>query len=265
MTVTTSAPAPAYARTIAGSGPGLLVAHGAGGSVDANYGPILDRLAADHTVVGVDYPGTGGTPRSTGPLDLDELADQLVAAADAAGLDRFAVSGYSLGGPVALRVAARHPERVTALILTATFPRADHTLRLTGQLWRELFLLGDRDRLALFMAPKALSPAALNGLSEADLAATLKGTGESAPDGTAEHLALIDDVDVRGDLAGIAVPTLVVSTTQDQLVPPSLHREVAAGIPGARLAELTSGHLPFVETPAEWARLITDFLAEHGA
>ncbi|WP_373319876.1 MULTISPECIES: alpha/beta fold hydrolase [Streptomyces] len=51
---------------------------------------------------------------------MDELADQLVAAAVAEGLDTFVLHGYSLGGPIAIRAAARHPERVTALILTAT-------------------------------------------------------------------------------------------------------------------------------------------------
>jgi pimeloyl-ACP methyl ester carboxylesterase len=59
---------PALARTVRGSGPGLALAHGAGGSIERNYGPILDHLAAGHTVVGVDYPGTGDTPRSDTPL-----------------------------------------------------------------------------------------------------------------------------------------------------------------------------------------------------
>lgn len=51
-----------YARHTRGSGPGLLLAHGAGGGIEANYGPIMEGLAARHTVVGVDYPGTGDTP-----------------------------------------------------------------------------------------------------------------------------------------------------------------------------------------------------------
>lgn len=65
-------PEATFARTVLGSGPGLALAHGAGSSVAGTYGPILDGLAAHHTVVGVDYPGSGDTPRSATPLSLDE-------------------------------------------------------------------------------------------------------------------------------------------------------------------------------------------------
>ena len=61
-------PAATLSRTAFGSGPGLVLAHGAGGSVAANFGPVLDGLAADRTVVGVDYPGSGDTPRANTPL-----------------------------------------------------------------------------------------------------------------------------------------------------------------------------------------------------
>src|SRR3954454_779935 len=126
---------PPFARPRPGSGPGLLLAHGAGSSLAGTYGPILEALAAHHTLVGIDYPGSGDTPRSTTPLTVDDLADQLIAAADAEGLDRFAVSGYSLGGPVAARASTRHPERVTALVLTAAFPRRDNRLALASSVW----------------------------------------------------------------------------------------------------------------------------------
>ncbi len=124
---------PTFARTRLGAGPGLLLAHGAGSSLAGTYGPILEGLAARFTVVGIDYPGSGDTPRSTTPLSVDDLADELVAAADAEGLDRFALSGYSLGGSVAIRAAARHPERVTALVLTAAFPYRDNRLALASR------------------------------------------------------------------------------------------------------------------------------------
>jgi pimeloyl-ACP methyl ester carboxylesterase len=59
---TRDVPAAALARTRLGSGPGLLLAHGAGSSTANTYGPILEGLAARHTVVGIDYPGSGDTP-----------------------------------------------------------------------------------------------------------------------------------------------------------------------------------------------------------
>jgi pimeloyl-ACP methyl ester carboxylesterase len=65
---------------------------------------------------------------------------------------------------------------------------------------------------------------------------------------------------VRAELADIRVPTLVISTTLDQLVTPSHHRKLADAIPGARFAELATGHLPFAERPGEWSALIREFL-----
>jgi pimeloyl-ACP methyl ester carboxylesterase len=106
-----------FAHVVRGSGPGLLLAHGGGGSIQGNYGSIIDDLATTHTVIGPDYPGAGETPRSAVPLRLDDVADALVRTAVDAGVDRFTILGYSLGTAVAVRAARRHPERVTGLVL----------------------------------------------------------------------------------------------------------------------------------------------------
>lgn len=239
------------------SRPALLLAHGAGGSLDRNYGPVMDRLTARYTVIGADYPGAGSTPRATRPLELDGLADQLLAAADAADIERFTVSGYSLGGPVAIRLAARHPERVTGLVLTAPFARADAQVRLTARVWRTLVGAGDPDTLGRFLFAHALSPAALEAMPPEELEAAAKERGAAVPEGTPEHVDLVERLDVTADLARITAPTLVVSPADDHLIPPRLHRAVAAGIPGARLVEIPGGHLTFAEHPDRWAELLT--------
>jgi pimeloyl-ACP methyl ester carboxylesterase len=251
------------ARTVGGTGPGLLLAHGAGGSVALNYGPVLDGLGAGHTVVGIDYPGTGRTPRAAGRLTLDFLADQLVAAADAEGLERFALAGFSLGGPVAVRAAAKHPDRVSALILTATFAYRDARLDLAAKLWGDLFEAGDTTRLAEFLTLAAFSAETLRAMPERELRLAIEGLAQLIPAGTPEHVDLVRRADVRGDLTWVTAPTLVVSTTADPLVSPHLHEELAAGIAGARLARIATGHLPFAERPGEWLGLMTGFLAEH--
>src|SRR5438105_1296527 len=82
------------------------------GSIEDNFAPVLPALAAAHTVVAPDYPGSGGTPVASASLDLDELTDAVVDSAVRRGVGRFAVLGFSLGTLVAVRAAVRHPERV---------------------------------------------------------------------------------------------------------------------------------------------------------
>ncbi|GGS55202.1 MULTISPECIES: alpha/beta fold hydrolase [Streptomyces] len=259
--MSTALPTSSLGRIVRGTGPGLLLAHGAGGGIDANYGPVLDTLAAQHTVVGPDYPGTGRTPRAGAPLSLDGLADELVATAVEEGVESFAIAGYSLGSSVAVRAATRHPERVTALILTAGFAHPNPRMLLAARIWRDLLRSDDLEHLAGFLSLLGLSAPALDAVGQDALDTALKNTAATIPPGTPEHLdLLIDHVDVRADLPAIAVPTLVISTTLDQLVTPHHHRQLADTIPGAQYAEIPTGHLPFVEQPEQWGALMRDFL-----
>ncbi|MEU7484135.1 alpha/beta hydrolase [Streptomyces sp. NPDC042319] len=247
---------------VQGTGPALLLAHGAGGGIVENFGPVLDDLARDHSIVGPHYPGSGGSPVATGPLDLDVLVDQLVAAAVSRGHETFAVLGESLGTTVAVRAATRHPHRVTGLVLTAGFPVADPVLAFGAQLVRILEAAGDRDAVARFAFLACASEDQLNALSAQEIDAAVAQVRDGMPPGMPDHFDLVSRVDVRADLARVRVPTLVVAPLADRLVLPDSSRRLAAGIPGATLVELPgAGHILDADSRATWLRHTRDLLA----
>ncbi len=251
-----------------GSGPELLLAHGAGSDIEDSFGPVLEELAARHTVVGPDYPGSGKTPLPGRQLTLDELADYLVESAVSAGVETFALAGFSMGSAVAVRAAARHPLRVTALALSAGFARPNPRLRMVIDTWRALGRRAaetgsaeDGRTLASYLSLVVGGTAWLDARTEEETEEQLAAFAAGLPPGMDEQLAVFDHIDVRPDLARIAVPTLVVSPSGDLITSPSHSAELAAGIPGARLVTLDCGHALAAERPAEWAAALTEFLA----
>ncbi|MYU24148.1 alpha/beta fold hydrolase [Streptomyces sp. SID8352] len=252
------------APLVLGSGPALVLAHGAGSDVRDSYGPVLDALAERHTVIGPDYPGSGSAPLTDAPLTLDALADHVVAAGLRSGAETFAVSGFSMGTAVAVRAAVRHPGRVTALVLSSGFARPNARLRLVVDVWRALGRSGDGRSLAAYLSLVVGGASWLDERTPGELEEQLVQFAAGLPPGTDRQLALLETVDVTGDLGSVRVPTLVVSPREDVLATPFHSRELADGIPGAELATLDCGHAIAAERPADWARLVTDFLAGVG-
>lgn len=244
-----------------GSGPGLVLVHGTGGSADANWGHLVAGFAADRTVVRPDYAGSGATRDHGGPLELDELVAQVAGAAEDAGVAPFDLVGFSLGAAVAASLAAQRPELVRSLVLLGGFAStvADARSQVQFELWRRL-VDTDPDAFARLAVLTGFSPAFLAGMTPAELEGAIAETVRTMPPGTGRQADLDLRVDIAAQLADIAVPTLVIGQTRDHMVPVELSRALHAAIPGAAYAELDTGHLGLLEQPDLVSETIRDFL-----
>jgi len=238
------------------SATGTVVLHGAGGSPELNV-PFLDDLARSRRVVAPYYPGSGPSPRTSGPLQLDDLADRAVAAADAAGLERFDLLGYSLGSAIAVRVAARHADRVARMVLTAGIAHASTSLRLVCGVWIMLLGSGDPQTLGRFLAWASSSERAWDHRA-GDPEEIALAIAAAAPAGSAEQADLVRRVDVRADLSGVRAPTLVVVPRHDRLVDLAHSAQLATGIPGARVIEIDGGHDVAGEAANAWRTAVAE-------
>jgi pimeloyl-ACP methyl ester carboxylesterase len=100
--------------------PAVLLLHGWTASADLNFFPVYDCLAGTYRVIAPDARGHGRGMRPAGPFSLEDCADDAAALLDLAGADRVIAVGYSMGGPIAMLLARRHPGRVKALVMQAT-------------------------------------------------------------------------------------------------------------------------------------------------
>jgi pimeloyl-ACP methyl ester carboxylesterase len=222
------------------------------------WSAVTPELAAEREVLAPEFPGLGKAPLLEAPT-VDGFAD--LVAERIAGMRgrRAAVCGLSLGGYVALSLAARHPERVAALVLADTraepdAPDAAEARHRSAALVREA---GPAPFLDEFV-PRLVASA--DGASR-DAARTIADAQD--PEAIARALeALAGRPDRRPDLAGIAAPTLVIVGAEDALTPVPLSQGLAAGLPDAELVVIPgAGHLTALERPREFAAAVRSFLA----
>lgn len=253
-----------------GSGPPLVKASNWLTHLDFDWESPVWRhwwtdLSKRHQLIRYDERGLGMSQRDVSEVSFDSWVQDLETVADAAGLDQFSLLGMSRGGPIAIAYAAKHPERVKNLVLYGAFPvginhygtpemleerRAVVTLMRLG--W------GVHDPAFCRIFTRRFIP---NGTPvHEDWFDDLQRMSTSAEH--AARLMEIDaNIDVRGILRQVRVPTLVVHCDRDQVVSPERGRQMAAEIPNARYVSLPSAnHLLLAEEPA-WKI----FLQEVGA
>jgi pimeloyl-ACP methyl ester carboxylesterase/DNA-binding CsgD family transcriptional regulator len=183
----------------------------------------------------------------------------LLAVADELGLERFDLLGISLGAPVSVAFAARFPERVDRLILYGGFADgrqiASPDVRAALlDLIRAHWGLGSEVLADIFLPDGDTATKELFARLQREAATTQSAV---------EVLAQCYEIDVRGVLPLVAAPTLVLHRRDDRAIPYRAGRELAAGIPDARLVSLAGrSHFPFVGDAAAVVRAVLEFLGD---
>ena len=236
--------------------PAVLLLHGWTASADLNFFPAYARLAEAYRVIAMDLRGHGRGMRSTEPFSLEDCADDAAAVLDQLGAGPVVVVGYSMGGPVALLLARRHPGRVTALVMQATALEWHHTAR-ERMVWRLLPVLELGLRLGTGAGfVERILRQAIEESPELDayrpwLAAEFRrGLARELTD-AGYALSRYDAEPWAGQLG---LPAAMLITTRDRLVRPAKQRELAAAL-RAQVIEIDADHdLPLTKG-AEYASL----------
>lgn len=262
----------AYARL--GSGPALVKAANWLNHLELDLeSPIwthwLARLSRDHCLVRYDARGNGLSDWSPRAIRFADFVSDLGVVFDAAGVQRAPLLGISQGAAVAVAYAAQNPERVSALILVggcARGWRVKQNVRLTERMEALMTLMrqgwGAEHVAFRQIFTSSFFPAGTR--EQTDWFNELQRLTTS-PDNAAETLSALGDLDVREHLPRIRVPTLVVHTRGDSIVPMKDGLELAAGIEGARFVPLDSENHLLLDGEAAWTRFCREldaFLGE---
>jgi pimeloyl-ACP methyl ester carboxylesterase len=240
---------------------GLLLLHAF--PLDASmWEPQVTAFGGVLPVAAPNFPGFGGTAMSGAILEMDTAADTGAEAMSAAGIDRAVVCGLSMGGYAALAFWRRHRGRMAGMVLGNTRAGADDD---AGKERRKALadrLLAEGNGFLAENPPPLLSPSAPTTLWER-VRQTIRHQPAEAI--AAASLGMAERPDSTPDLPGIDVPVLVLTSSEDTLIPPEASTPMAGQIPGARLEIIAgAGHLSNLEAPEEFNRLLRRHLAACG-
>jgi 3-oxoadipate enol-lactonase len=209
--------------------------------------PQLAAFADALPVVTPHLPGFGGSPPAGDVMTMDAAADRCLAALDEAGVDRAVVCGLSMGGYVSFAILARAPERVAGLVLANTKAEADKPEAAEGRRALAARLREEGSGFLVASPPPLLAADAPEVLQDRVRGLVADQPAEAI---AAAALGMAERPDRTGDLAGIGVPTLVITSEGDRLIPSEVTVSMAGGIPGAELLVIPgAGHLSNLEAP----------------
>ena len=207
---------------------------------DPRYRRWVRRLASFARLILIDTRGSGLSDRDVGDSTLDDRLGDLLAVLDAAGSTRCALLGFSVGGALAIRMASRHPQRVSSLVLCSTYASAElpelpdaptglaRIRSLVDTAW------GEGRTLEVFGPTLWGNTVALARMARLERASL-------SPRAARTQLAWVAGTDLRAEARDLQVPTLVLHRTQDGAVPVEFGRWLGFNIPRARYVEQPDG------------------------
>jgi class 3 adenylate cyclase/pimeloyl-ACP methyl ester carboxylesterase len=263
----------AYAKV--GSGPPLLRSSHWMGHLEYDWEQPIFRhtllnLAKTFALVRYDARGNGLSDWDVGEISFDAWVSDMETVVEAAGLDRFPLLGMSQGCAVAIAYAARHPDRVSGLILSGGFA--------TGHSRRPNMTAADHERVAAMKTLIKLGWGADDPTFRQIFTSQMVPTAtreqaeafneiqrmSASPECAVRYFETVGAFDVRPLLPLVKVPTLVMHVRDDARIPVALGREIAAGIPNARFVALPGkNHILLEQDPgaAQFCNEIRSFVS----
>lgn len=236
--------------------PALVLSNSLGTCSDM-WARQIPTLSQHFRVVRYDTRGHGKSSVPAGEYTFSQLASDVAELLDHLNIDQASFCGLSMGGPTGLQLALDHPQRVRKLVLSNTAARVG-----SAEGWSSRMAAvteNGLESMASGLVERWLSPAyraAEPGLTQV-LVDMLRRTSNEGYNG---NCAALRDADLRGKLADIKVPTLVISGSQDPATTPQDGQALANGITGARYVELDTSHIANWEQPDAYTRALVDFL-----
>jgi 3-oxoadipate enol-lactonase len=247
----------AYDVTGLTDGPGLVLTHSIG-SDRSMWSPQVEALAGDFRIVAVDSRGHGQSDSPPGPYRLKMLAGDVLAAAKAAGMGRFHLAGLSMGGQIALWIAAHHPELLLSVTAACTAARISDEDFWNARI--EAVRNGGMAAIRETVLARFFSP----GFAAAHpdwYARSEEVLLSSDPEGYAGCCAALAASDLDEVLGSIGVPTLLIGGELDVATPPAELERLHAGIPGSRLRVLEgAAHIANLDRPEVFTQELGGFL-----
>lgn len=237
--------------------PAVLLLHGWTASADLNWFPSYFPLARRFRVVAMDHRGHGRGIRTSRRFRLEDCADDAAAVVEALGLRRVIAVGYSMGGPVAQLLWHRHRRLVDGLVLCATSRnfRGDPRERVWFSLLPGVALAARvapapmRERVADRVLTNRLDGGPLSTWAVDELR-------RNDPVALAHAGHAIGRFSSREWIGEVDVPTAVVVTEDDRVVPPHRQRKLAAAIPGATVHPVRGDHGVCVAAPRRFVPVL---------